>query len=222
MAQKIKPTALRVGITKPWKSRWFFSRSRRFFLEEDYCIRKIVQEKIGQSGIAEIRIERTGKEVRVSIQASRPGLIIGRGGKGIEDLKNVLLREMRKLRRKKEIKDPLVLYVNVEEIKRTEISAAVVAHEVARDIERRLPYRRVMKRHLEVIKQVHGVQGGKIRLGGRLNGAEISRREWLAFGRMPLQTFRADIDYGEVTSYNTYGTIGVKVWIYKGEIFEND
>ncbi len=220
MAQKIKPTALRTGVTKPWQSRWFFSKSKKFFLEEDYAIRKIVKEKIGQAGIAETRIERTGKEVRVSIRASRPGLIIGRGGKGIEDLKIALLGEMRKLRKKKSVQDPLLLYVNVEEIKRTDVSAAVVAQQIASDIERRMPFRRVMKRQIEALKQVRGVEGGKIRVSGRLNGAEISRTEWLAFGRMPLQTLRADIDYGEATSYNTYGTIGVKVWIYKGEIFD--
>src|SRR3989344_3158187 len=124
----------------------------------------MVHEKIGQAGIAEIRIERMGKEARVWIRASRPGLIIGRGGKGIEELKNALVAEMRKIRRRKEIKDPFLLHVNVEEIKRTEIFAAVVAQEIAKDIARRLPYRRVMKRHLEVIKQVRGVEGAKIRL----------------------------------------------------------
>ncbi|MDP3725270.1 MAG: 30S ribosomal protein S3 [Nanoarchaeota archaeon] len=222
MAQKIKPTLFRLGITKPWKSKWFFKKSQKFFVEEDYVIRKMIEEKISQAGIAEIRIERTGKEAKVFIRASRPGLIIGRGGKGIEDLKNALVMEIKRLRRKNNIKELFLLMVNVEEIKRTEISAPVVAQQIASDIERRLPFRRVIKRHLETLKQVRGVEGGKIRVGGRLNGSEISRREWLAFGRMPLQTLRADIDYGEATSYNTYGTIGVKVWIYKGEIFEND
>ena len=220
MAQKIKPTAFRVGITKPWKSRWFFTRARRFFIEEDHAIRKMVAEKIAQAGIAEVRIERTGKEIRVTIEASRPGIIIGRGGKGIEELKNALLSLIRRLRGENNIKEEFRLSLNVEEIKRNDVSATVAAFQVAADIERRLPYRRVLKRHLDTLKQVKGVEGGRIRLSGRLNGAEISRREWLAFGRMPLQTLRADIDYGEATAYNTYGTIGVKVWIYKGEIFE--
>ncbi|MAF79564.1 30S ribosomal protein S3 [bacterium] len=221
MAQKIKPISLRLGITKPWKSRWFFKKSQKFFIEEDHLIREIVKEKIAQAGIDEIRIERTGKEVKVSVKASRPGLIIGRGGKGIEDLKNFLAKEMNALRRKNNASEQFALNINIEELKRTEMSASVVAGQIAFDIERRLPYRRIMKRHLDLLKQNREVQGAKIKLAGRLNGAEISRREWLAFGRMPLQTLRANIDYGETTSYNSYGTIGVKVWIYKGEIFDD-
>ncbi len=220
MAQKIKPTSFRLGITKPWASKWFFKKSQKFFIEEDYYIREIIRKKILQAGIAEIRIERTGNEIQVSIKASRPGLIIGRGGKGIEELKNAILKNIVNLRKKN--KQPLIftINVNVEELKRTEISAPVVAGQIAYDIERRLPFRRVMKRHLDLLKQNREVKGGKIRLSGRLNGAEISRSEWLAFGSMPLQTLRADIDYGEATAFNTYGTIGVKVWLYKGEIFD--
>lgn len=219
MAQKTKPNALRLGITKTWSSQWFLKRDRRFFLEEDELIRKITKGKILQAGIAGLEIERTGDNIRVSIRASRPGLIIGRGGKGIEELKNLLLKEMRNLRRRNKVGASFSLNLNVEELKRMEISAPVVAQQIAFDIERRLPYRTAMKQQLEGLKQNKGVKGGKIKISGRLNGAEISRSDWLAFGEMPLQTLRANIDYGEATAYTTYGTVGIKVWLYKGEIF---
>ena len=220
MAQKINPKALRIGITKPWHSRWFFKRSRKYFIEEDYTIREIIKKRIIQAGIADIKIERTSQEIRVTIKASRPGLIIGRGGKGIEDLKKEIVRDIVKRRKRNNQQKDFNLNLNVEELKRTEISAPVVAQQVATDIERRLPFRRVLKRHLELLKQNRGVKGVKIRIAGRLGGSEIARSEWLAHGRMPLQTLRADIDYGEARAYNTYGTIGVKVWLYKGEIFD--
>ncbi len=220
MARKIKPTTFRTGITKPWQSRWFFKRSNNFLIEEDFIIRRIIRDKILQSGIAAIEIERTGESVvRVIIKAARPGLIIGRGGKGIEELKDAILKSLKKLRRSKKMVGGVILNLNVEELRRTEVSAPVVAQMIASDIERRMPYRMIMKRQIESLKQSHEIKGAKIRLSGRLNGSEISRRDWLAFGRMPLQTLRADIDYGEATSFNSYGTIGVKVWIYKGEIF---
>ena len=220
MAQKIKPHTLRLGITKPWSSRWFFKRSMKFFLEEDELIRAVVRKKILAAGIAGITIDRFGDTVKVSIKASRPGLIIGRGGRGIEDLKNQIVSEVKKLRRKNKKSETLVLNINVEELKRSEASAPVVAQQVAFDIEKRVPYRIVLKRQLEFLRQNREVKGAKIRVSGRLNGAEIARSEWLTFGSMPLQTLRADIDYGEANSYNSYGVIGVKVWIYKGEVFE--
>jgi len=219
MAQKTRPNALRLGITKPWSSQWFFKRDRRFFLEEDELIRRLTKRKIIQAGIAALEIERTGDNIKVTIRAARPGLIIGRGGKGIEELKNLLLKEIRNLRRRNKVKDNFSLNLNVEELKRTEISAPVVAQQIAFDIERRVPYRTAMRQQLEGLKQNKGIKGGKIKISGRLNGAEISRSDWLAFGQMPLQTLRANIDYGEATAYTTYGAVGVKVWLYKGEIF---
>ena len=221
MAQKTKPDSLRLGINKPWSSQWFFRRSRRFFLEEDEIIRKLTRGKILASGVAGIDIERVGDAVRVSIRAARPGLIIGRGGKGIEELKNLLLKEMKNLRRKNKIGGSFSLNLNVEELKRMEISAPVTAQQIAFDIERRLPYRTAMRQQMEGLKQNKGIKGGKIKIAGRLNGAEISRSDWLAFGRMPLQTLRANIDYGEATAYTTYGTVGIKVWLYKGDIFDS-
>lgn len=219
MAQKINPKSFRLGITVPWASRWFFKKPNKFFLEEDHAIRVYLMEKVLPAGIDGIDIERTGPSVRVNIKAHRPGLIIGRGGKGIEDLRDGLLVVLRKLRLRRKIVAPSTLHLNIEELKRAEASAAVVAQQVAADIERRMPFRRLMKRTLENVMQNREVKGAKVRLAGRLNGAEISRSEWKATGTMPLQTLRANIDYGEATAFNTYGTIGVKVWIYKGEVF---
>ncbi len=219
MAQKIKPTSLRLGITKPWRNRWFFKRSLRFFIEEDHLIKKVIKKRILNSGIDGIEIERIGEVIKVTIRSSRPGLIIGRGGKGIEELKDNLLKLMKELRRKNKFEGNLVLNLNVEEVKRMELSASVLAQQIAFDTEKRVPYRIIMRRHLETMKQNRGVKGAKIRMAGRLNGAEIARRETLHFGRMPLQTLRANIDYGEAVAGTTYGAIGIKVWLYKGEIF---
>lgn len=222
MAQKINPITHRLGVTIPWSSRWMPKKATvRHFLEEDCEIRKFVMKKILQAGVAGIVIERTGDMIRVTIQASKPGLIIGRGGKGIEDLKTELVKTILKLRKKNAVKEKFVMNLTIEELKRSEISSSVVAQNIAFDIEKRMPYRRVIKRQLESIKQNREVKGAKIKVSGRLNGAEISRSDFLASGSMPLQTLRANIDYGTATAFNTYGTIGIKVWIYKGEIFKN-
>jgi len=211
---------LRIGITAPWVSRWFFTKAQKFFVEEDVVIREIINERIMHAGIANIEIERTAEKVRVNIKASRPGLIIGRGGKGIEELKNIVQKKMEKARRKREISGAFSLNLNVEELKRLEVSAAVVGQQIASDLERRMPFRLIMRRQLETLEQKREVKGVKVQLAGRLNGAEIARTEKLGFGRMPAQTIRADIDYGEATARTTYGAIGIKVWIYKGDIFE--
>jgi len=219
MAQKVKPNAFRLGITIPWSNRWFFKKSLRFFIEEDHLVRKLIRQRILQAGIAAIEIERTSEVIKVIIRASRPGLIIGRGGKGIEDLKKVLVKEVAKLRSRNSINSKFVLNLNVEELRRSEVSGPVVAQQIAFDIEKRMPYRMVIRRSLEATKESRGVFGVKIKVSGRLNGAEISRSDWLVSGRMPLQSLRANIDYGEATAFNSYGTVGIKVWIYKGEIF---
>jgi len=224
MAQKTKPNTLRLGMTVPWSSRWLTTNRKLtgFFLEEDQIIRKIIKEKVLVAGIASIEIERTNEVIRITIRAGRPGLIIGRGGKGIEDLRETILKAIRKLREKNKMSSKISLNINVEELKRTEASAPIVAQQIAFDIEKRQPYRRVIKRQLEALMQNREVKGVKIKVAGRLNGAEISRRDWLAAGKMPLQNLRANIDYGEATAFNSYGTVGVKVWIYKGEIFDNE
>jgi len=219
MAQKIRPNLLRLGITTNWNNRWFLKKNLNYLLEEDYLIRKEIEKRVLKAGIAGIEIERVGNLCKVSIKASRPGLIIGRGGKGIEELKKAVDELIKKFRRRKKIKELPELNLQIKELKRTEISAQVVAQNIAFDLERRLRFRRVLKQSLETIMQNKEVKGAKIKLAGRLDGAEIARQEWLAKGRMPSTNLRADIDYGEATAFTTYGTIGIKVWIYKGEIF---
>ncbi len=216
MGQKINPISLRIGVTKNWPVRWFLKGEYKKFLEEDELIRKIIKQKIAQAGVSAIEIERTANVIRVLIKAARPGFIIGRGGKGIEDLRRAIDQNLKKLRRSKA---PTGLSVNVEELKRSEISAPYIAQQIAWDLEKRFPFRRTTKKYLEQIMQNKEVKGAKIYLSGRLDGNEIARREWLAKGALPLQTLRADIDYGEATAFTTYGTVGIKVRIYKGELF---
>ncbi len=185
-------------------------------------IRQVIKKKILGAGLDSIGIERAGEMIRVTIRSTRPGLIIGRGGKGIEELKNELIKAIASLRRKNNISQYFTLNLDVEEIKRLEISAAVLAQQIASDIEKRIPYRLVLKSHLELIRQNRGVRGAKIKVAGRLDGAEIARKDSLHFGQMPLQTLRANIDYGEATAFTTYGTVGIKVWLYKGETFNDE
>jgi small subunit ribosomal protein S3 len=213
MAQKIKPSLFRLGVTKQWRSRWFPKGSYKEFLEQDDVIRTAIQKKISNAGIAGVEIERTANDCRVTIKASRPGLIIGRGGKGIEELDKAIRTELRR-----RIGSTPVVSINIEEMKRSAVSAALIAQQIAGDIERRMPFRRIIKKTLDQTMQNREVKGARIRVSGRLNGSEIARSEWVAKGALPLQTFRANIDYAEATAFTTYGTIGVKVWINKGDI----
>jgi len=223
MGQKIRPNSLRTGIIKGWLANWFPKKTNfKTSLEEDVLIRETIRKKIGNAGIDKILIEKTGNNYKIFIKAARPGLIIGRGGKGIEELTKLLENKLKKLRQEKGIPEPISLSLNVEELKRNEVSAAVIAQNIAWDLEKRLPYRRTMKKYLDQIMQNKEVKGAKIMVKGRLNGAEIARDEHLERGKLPLQTLRADIDYGTATAFTTYGTVGVKVWIYKGEIFDNE
>ncbi len=225
MGQKINPYSFRLGITKNWNSRWFPLRKNfKNQLEEDLLIRRVIEEKISPAGIVNVEIERGINNVyRVFIKAAKPGLIIGRGGKGIEDLSRAIEQEMGELLRKRGVAKPSVaLSLNVEELKRSEIAARYVAQSMAWDLERRLPSRRAIKKAIESAMQNRDVQGIKIKLSGRVDGAEIARREWLAKGKLPLQTLRANIDYGTATAFTTFGTVGVKVWVYKGDIFEKE
>jgi len=220
MAQKINPNSLRLGITRNWQNRWFLKRGLNYLLEEDFIIRREVLKRVLKAGIASLEIERVGNVCKIYIKAARPGLIIGRGGKGIEDLKKAVETLVIDFRRRKKIKELPELNLNIEELKRTEISGQVMAQNIAFDLERRLRFRRVLKQYIDAVMQNKGVKGVKIHLAGRLDGAEIARKEWLAKGRMPLTNLRADIDYGEATAFTTYGTVGIKVWVYKGEIFK--
>jgi small subunit ribosomal protein S3 len=218
MGQKINPNSFRSGIVKNWPTRWFFRGSYRKYLTEDEAIRNTIFKKISESGIAGIEIERTQGSLRVFIKSARPGSIIGRGGKGIEDLNIAIANAIRKVRK---TKSPINLNVNIEELKRTEISANYVAQQIAWDLENRMKFRRTMKKYIEQVQQNKDIKGVKIYLSGRLDGNEIARREWLAKGSIPLQTIRADIDYGTATANTTAGTIGIKVWVYKGDILSN-
>ena len=221
MGQKIKPNSFRLGITKDWSSRWIPSRGRSFksLLEEDVLIRGIIEEKVKTAGIDKIDIERTGNKYRIFIKVSRPGLVIGRGGKGIEDLTQLIEASLSKLRKNNNISEQVVLSLNIEELKRFDVSANVSAQNIAWDFEKRMPFRRTIKKHLEGLMQNKNVKGAKILVSGRLDGAEIARREQVTRGQLPLTTLRADIDYGTSTAFTTFGTIGIKVWIYKGEVF---
>jgi small subunit ribosomal protein S3 len=216
MGQKINPNSFRLGVTKNWPVRWFIKGGYAKYLEEDDAIRKVIRKKIGLAGISAIEIERTQGNLRVFVKAARPGLIIGRGGKGVEELNKAIADAARKVRKTKQ---PIPLSVTVEELKRSEIAASYVAQQIAWDLEKRMPFRRTMKRYIEQIVQNKDVKGVKIFLSGRLDGNEIARREHLSRGSLPLQTLRADIDYGTATAFTTYGTIGIRVWLYKGEIF---
>jgi small subunit ribosomal protein S3 len=223
MGQKIRPNSLRLGVVKGWLSSWMPKKTGfKNALEEDELIRKIIREKIGNAGIDKILIERTGNKCRLLIKAQRPGLIIGRGGKGIEELTKLLESRLKKLRKEKGALEPVSLSLNIEELKRSEVSAAVVAQNIAWDFEKRMPFRRTIKKYLDQLMQNKEVKGAKIQVSGRLDGAEIARTEHLEKGNLPLQTLRANIDYGQATAFTTYGTVGVKVWVYKGLVWNRE
>jgi small subunit ribosomal protein S3 len=211
MGHKIQPNSYRLGIIKGWESRWFSPKNASQWLEEDEKIREVIMKKIGQAGIARIEIERLSDRCRILIKANRPGLIIGRGGKGIDELTKAIEKIMH---------SRVNLSLNVEELKRTELAAQVAAQNIAWDLERRMPFRRTAKKHLDSYFQHREVRGARIQLAGRLDGAEIARRETFSRGKLPLSTLRANIDYGEATAFCSYGAVGVKVWLYTGEVFD--
>ncbi|PIR98450.1 MAG: 30S ribosomal protein S3 [Candidatus Colwellbacteria bacterium CG10_big_fil_rev_8_21_14_0_10_41_28] len=213
MSKKVNPISYRLGINKNWLSRWMPPKGEfGKYLKEDQAIREVIKERLVRAGVANVQIERTPDSYKITIKAARPGIIIGRGGKGIEDL----IKDIQKA-----IKSKPQINLNVEEVRRTEVSAPVMAKNIAWDLERRMRYRRVLKRHLDIAMQNREIQGAKIMLAGRLNGAEIARKEHLMKGKLPLTTIRANIDYGETTAATTYGSIGIKVWLYKGQIFDD-
>ena len=215
MTHKVHPLAFRLGYTSDWKSRWFNKKKYREFLKQDYKLREFIVSKLKQTGIKEIEITRSANSVNIKIHAARPGIIIGRGGAGVQDLKKEIISKIFE----GQIKG-LDIKIDIEEIKKPETHAQVIAQNIAEQLERRRPFRRVIKQTLDKVMQNSEVKGAKISISGRLGGTEMARREWLKEGEMPLQTLRADIDYALVNAYTTYGTIGVKVWVYKGEKFE--
>lgn len=218
MGHKIRPDSYRLGINKQWNFRLFAKKNFQKDLEENVLIRKIIREKISPAGIDKIEIEKNNNNYRIFIKVARPGLVIGRGGKGIEDLTRALELGLYRMLQKRKSREKISISINVEELKRTEVSAAVTAQSIAWDLEKRLPYRRTMKKYLDNVMQNKEVRGVKIKLSGVVDGpSSIARREWLKKGELPLQTLRANIDYGEATAYTVGGTVGIKVWIYKGE-----
>lgn len=215
MSHKVHPKSFRLREIGDWSSRWFSKKRLRDYLEEDFRIREFLSKKLKDSGIQDIEIERSPGKVTVIINSARPGFIIGRGGKGAEDLKKELEK---KLPQSKEGKREM--RIEIKEVKNSWASASLSGQWIAQQIEKRVAHRRVMKQAAEKIMASKEVKGARLEISGRLGGNEIARREWLKRGRMPRQTIRAIIDYAQVEALCTYGTIGIKVWIYKGEKFE--
>jgi small subunit ribosomal protein S3 len=220
MGHKVHPKIFRTGIIYSWDSKWFAGKGNfASLLREDVTLRKFLLEKLRESAVEKIEIERTPRAITVTIHTAKPGLIIGRGGTGVEDLKKQIRALL--LKGKANKKEKLNLNLNVVEVQRPSLSAALVAQSMISDLQRRLPFRRVLKQHLERVQKA-GAKGVKVQVGGRLNGAEIARVEKLAWGSVPLHNLRADIDYASSPAQTIAGTIGVKVWIYRGDVFEKE
>ncbi len=211
MGQKVHPTGIRLGITKDWTSKWYAdSKNYGEYLNTDLKVRDYLQKKLAAASISRIQIERPASNARITIHSGRPGLVIGKKGEDIERLRNTVSKMM-----------GVPVHINIEEIRKPELDATLVAQSIAQQLEKRIMFRRAMKRAVTNSMRL-GAQGVKINVGGRLNGAEIARSEWYREGRVPLHTLRADIDYGTAEANTTYGIIGVKVWIFKGEVFERN
>lgn len=211
MGQKVNPKVIRIGITRDWDTKWFANKDEyKKLFHQDLEIEKLLKKRLQTEGLGRIEILRTQGKVLLNIYTSKPGLIIGRGGETIEKLKDELT---------KQFKEPFA--INIKEIKKPMLEAAIVGESIARQLEKRVSYRRAVKMTLEKIMEA-GALGAKIYVGGRLNGVEIARSEFFSKGKIPLHTFRADIDYSSQVASTTYGKIGVKVWIYKGEVFKKD
>lgn len=215
MSHKVHPRAFRLGYTTNWKSRWFDRKKYQQYLKQDYELREFIMAQLKQAAVKEVEIRRSANSINIIIHAARPGIIIGRGGAGVSEIKKEMISKIFK----GQIKG-LDVKIDIEEVKKPETQARIIAQGVAEQLERRRPFRRVIKQTLDKIMQSSDVKGAKISISGRLGGTEMARREWLKIGEMPLQTLRADIDYAYVNAYTTYGVIGVKVWVYKGEKFE--
>ncbi len=207
MGQKTHPIGFRLGCTKPWLSKWYSRKEYAKYIREDSGIRKFVKEKLYHAGVARIEIERRGDSATVNIHTARPGLVIGKKGTGIdqlrEDLKKMYSRDV---------------VVNIHEVRKPELDAQLVAENIGMQLERRVAFRRAMKKSVTSALKF-GAEGIKVVCAGRLAGSEIARTEWYREGRVPLQTLRADIDYGQAEANTTYGKIGIKCWIYRGEVF---
>ena len=210
MGQKVNPIGLRVGINRTWDSRWFAGRDFANLLHEDLKLKKYLTERLGQAGVSRIVIERPAKKARVTIHTARPGVVIGKKGADIEKLRSDLAKMTGS-----------EVSLNIVEIRKPEIDAKLIAENIAQQLERRVAFRRTMKRAVQSAMRL-GALGIRINCSGRLGGAEIARMEWYREGRVPLHTLRAEVDFGTATAKTTYGTCGVKVWVFKGEIMAHD
>ncbi len=216
MSHSVHPYSHRLGIIRDWKSRWFsMNKGFRDALKADISLREYLEKKMRGQYISSIEMERNQKSFRIIIKTSRPGVIIGRNGEGSVKLRNEIVKFMTK----KKLAIPMDFKLDIEEIKSPDSDAAIVAYMIAEGLEKRMPFRRVMKQTVEKVMANRDVLGIRVYLGGRLGGAEMARSEELKKGRIPLQTLRADIDYAQEKAHMTYGDIGIKVWIYKGDIF---
>lgn len=210
MGQKVNPIGLRLGINRTWDSRWFADADYAKQLHEDFKIREYLKKKLSVAGISRVVVERPAKKARITIHSARPGVVIGKKGQDIDVLKN----ELQKMTGGE-------VHLNIVEVRKPELDAQLVAESIAQQLERRVSFRRAMKRSVQSAMR-QGAEGIRINCGGRLGGAEIARVEWYREGRVPLHTLRADVDYGTSTAHTTYGACGVKVWIFKGEILAHD
>ena len=210
MGQKVNPNGFRLGINKTWSSRWYSKKEYSNLLHQDLKIKKFVEDKFSMASISKVVIERAAKKLRLTIYSSRPGIIIGKKGSDIESLKNSLTKMTK-----------LEVFLDIKEVRKPEVEAKLVAENIASQLEKRISFRRAMKKAVQSSMRL-GAKGVKITAGGRLGGAEIARVEWYREGRIPLHTLRADIDYGVATAHTAYGTCGIKVWIFRGEILEKE
>ena len=209
MGQKVHPHLLRIGIIRSWESSWFASRKKYAeYLHQDLKIKEMIKSLLKNCGIANVEIERTEKSVTININTSKPGVIVGKNGDNISKIKAVLESHFKE-----------IFTINIKEIKKPEVYAELMGQNIAQQIEKRIAYRRAVKSTIEKIREA-GAIGVKVKVSGRLNGAEIARREFFKEGNIPLHTFRADINYARVRAFTTYGTIGIQVWIYTGEKFK--
>ena len=210
MGQKSHPYGFRLGVIKTWKSKWYADKQYADWLHQDLKLKTEIRKRFANAGIADIEIERAANKVKVVIHTSRPGIIIGKRGAGVEDLKKQL-----------QVHTDNELFVDIQEVRKAETNAVLVAENVAQQLERRVAFRRAMKRSVQSAMRL-GALGIRINCSGRLGGAEIARIEWYREGRVPLHTLRAEIDFGTATAKTNYGTCGVKVWVFKGEILAHD
>jgi small subunit ribosomal protein S3 len=206
MGQKVHPYGFRLGVTKTWRSRWFAKQDYAKLLREDLELKDALRERLKAAGVSSIEVDRPGNKLRITIQTSRPGIIIGRKGAEIEKLKQDLAK-----------KTGREIFIDIQEVHKPELDAQLVSESIALQLEKRVAFRRAMRKSVDSALRF-GCKGIKVRVSGRLNGAEIARTEWYLQGRLPLHTLRADIDYGFTEAHTTYGVIGIKCWVYKGEI----